>query len=355
DGSTSLPEPGVSTAPRRWDRVYEAITAHNARFLNELAARNPLRVYQFSSTATPLTGGTAVGTLRNGDLLKALQSLEPVGTSTRPAEGVRQILAELRGMPPAALIVLTDGIASESDADKLSVVADLVRRRGTSLFVVPIGTSEPAKDLQLFDVVMDEVAFVGDPVIISGKLRGTGLGSRNATVRVLIDGSSTPAAEQSVPFKDDDSAAKFELSLTTSEPAELDLTVEVVPVKGETDLENNRERRHLSVRQERLNVLLLESAPRYEFRYLKQWLERDPSVTLQTLLIDADPEYSREDRTALAYFPVQKEDLWRYDVVILGDVSPTVLGNTAADWLSEFVRDKGGGLLLVAGPRHNPL
>ncbi len=355
DGSTNLSQSGAALAPRRWDRVLDAVTHDDARFLEELAERNPLRMYQFSATSTPIATGTAVGTLRGGDWISALKSLEPVGTSTRPAEGVRQILAELRGMPPAALIVLTDGIASESEADKLSLVADLVRRRGISLFVVPVGTSEPSKDLQLFDVVMDEVAFVGDPVIISGKLRATGLGNRNVTLRVVAEGESAPLAERVVPMKDGESAAKFELSLSTSAPAELELSIEVVPAAGESEVENNRERRHLSVRQERLHVLLLESAPRYEFRYLKQWLERDSSVILQTLLVDADPEYAREDRTAVGYFPVQKEDLWRYDVVILGDVSPSDLGGTAADWLSEFVRDKGGGLLMVAGPRHNPM
>ncbi len=354
DGSTALSQSTGLSAPRRWDRVLNAVTREDARFLRDLAERNPLRLYQFSTTSSPLSAGKSPAVLPATEAISSLKLLEPIGTSTRPAEGVRQILAELRGMPPAALIVLTDGIASESEADRLSTVADLVRRRGTSLFVVPVGTSEPTKDLQLFDVVMDEVAFVGDPVIVSGKLRATGLENRNATLRVTVEGESAPLAEQVVPMRDGEAATKFELSLSTAEPAELDLLIEVVPSPGESDLENNRERRHLSVRQERLNVLLLESAPRYEFRYLKQWLERDSSVVLQTLLVDADPEYAREDRTAVGYFPVQKEDLWRYDVVILGDVSPADFGGSAAEWLTEFVRDKGGGLLLVAGPRHNP-
>lgn len=344
----------TTTNPRRWDRVLEAISAKDSRFLTELAARHPVRQFQFSSTATPLAFLQSSEGIASYDLSTSLKTLTVDGLATRPAEAVRQVLAELRGMPPTALIVFTDGIASESELDKLSTVADLVRKRGVALFAVPVGTNEPVRDLHLFDVVMDEVAFVNDPVIIAGKLKATGLGISSVLLRVRAEGRSEPLVEQTVPIKEGETAGRFELLLTPTEPAELELTIEAVPVAGEVNLENNRERRLLAVREERLNVLLLESAPRYEFRYLKQWLERDPSVTLQTLLLESDPEYVREDRTAIAYFPVQKEDLWRYDVVILGDVSPAALGSTAAEWLAQFVREKGGGLLMMAGPRHNP-
>ncbi|HUQ68443.1 MAG TPA: hypothetical protein VM165_02905, partial [Planctomycetaceae bacterium] len=244
--------------------------------------------------------------------------------------------------------------ASESDNDKLSQAAELIRRRGTELFLVPVGSDEPRRDLELFDVVMDDVAFVGDPVVIAGKLKATGVDLPRIVVEARIDGSDQTLAEQSVTLRRDEQGARFELLFTPETAGDLQIVISAPPVDGEVDRDNNREVRALSVRDEKLKVLLVESAPRYEFRYLKQWLERDKSIALQTLLIDADPEYAREDRTAIAYFPVQREELSKYDVVILGDVSPAQLGSTAADWLAAFVREQGGGLLLIAGVRHNP-
>src|SRR5262249_31200759 len=78
-------------------------------------------------------------------------------------------------------------------------------------------------------------------------------------------------------------------------------------------------------------------------------------VELKTVLQDADPEYANEDLFALAHFPVKREELFQYDAVILGDVNLAYLSGTILDNVREFVRDKGGGLMLVAGPHFNPL
>jgi hypothetical protein len=185
-------------------------------------------------------------------------------------------------------------------------------------------------------------------------LKGTGIEQPRITIEARLEGEPQTLAEQAVTLRRDEQAVRFELLFTPETAGDFQITVEVPPVEGEADVENNREQRLLSVRDEKLQVLLVESVPRYEFRYLKQWLERDNSITLQTLLLEADPEYAREDRTAIAYFPVQREDLAKFDVVILGDVSPSQLGVNAADWLAEFVRQQGGGLLLISGLRHNP-
>lgn len=351
-GSAAATTPeGLPTTPSRWEQVRAALIREDARVLRALSERHPLKLYQFAATASSL--GTSSS---EGRWAEQLDRLTPTGTATRPAEGVRQVLAELRGMPPTALVVITDGIASEQPADKLSTVAEVVRRRGTQLIVVPVGKAEPPRDLQLFDVVMDEIAFVGDPVVISGKLRATGLGQPNVALKLTAKGESQPIVEQVIPVTDKDGQPeKFELSFTVDRPVEWELTLSAGPVPGETQPDNNQVTRRLVVREERLKVLLIESTPRFEFRYLKPWFERDTSVELQTLLIDADPDFLREDKTAIPYFPVQKPDLFQYDVIILGDVAPLSLGATAADWLAEFVREKGGGLILIAGGRHNPV
>lgn len=348
--SGAQPSPGQE---QRWDQVVRALSADQGRFLAELTASHPLRVFEFGGSAAPVQATDAAPT-DVAALLSAIQKLQPDDHQTRPAEAIRQVFAELRGTPPTALIVFTDGVASESETDNLSQAAELIRRRGTELYVVPVGSDEPRRDLELFDVVMDDVAFVGDPVVISGKLKATGIAQPRVTIEARIEDSPQLLAEQSVTLQRDEQTQRFELVFTPESAGDFTVTIEVPRIEGEADVINNREQRMLSVRDEKLQVLLVESAPRYEFRYLKQWLERDNSVTLQTLLIEADPEYAREDRTAIAYFPVQREELWKYDVVILGDISPSQLGVSAADWLAEFVREKGGGLLLVGGVRNNP-
>ncbi len=58
----------------------------------------------------------------------------------------------------------------------------------------------------------------------------------------------------------------------------------------------------------------------------------------------------------LKVFPVRREDLSAYDVVIFGDVNPSLLSPAALQNLADFVDhpDNGGALVLVAGPNFMP-
>src|SRR6185437_14619007 len=101
--------------------------------------------------------------------------------------------------------------------------------------------------------------------------------------------------------------------------------------------------------------LYLDSEPRYEFRYLKNYLERDESIDLNVVLLSSDPEYSEQDRSALPTFPASKDDLFAYDVVIVGDADTSYLSQSQMQNLVEFVTKKGGGILFVAGELYDPL
>ncbi len=57
----------------------------------------------------------------------------------------------------------------------------------------------------------------------------------------------------------------------------------------------------------------------------------------------------------MAVFPVRREDLLNYDVVLFGDVNPALLSPTALANLSDFVIQKGGGLAMIAGPSYFPM
>src|SRR5262249_25657839 len=72
----------------------------------------------------------------------------------------------------------------------------------------------------------------------------------------------------------------------------------------------------------------------------------------------SDPEYSEQDKYALPTFPPAKEGpegLFAFDVVILGDADPSLLSTTQMQNLADFVNQKGGGVLFVAGQNFSPL
>lgn len=342
-------------APTRLDLAKTVLTRDEGRFLRRLARQHTLRVYRFSENAVPVGGADYRGENGVADLVTLLDRLSPEGTQTRPGPAVRKILNDGRGAPPSAVVLFTDGITTTTDADRLSAVAELALSQGVPLYVVGLGSSEPARDLHLYDVLADEVAFVDDPIAFRAKLKAYGYAGRVVTVHLRDQASGAVLDRLEVQAAADGQPLSIELAYVPTVAGEFDYVLEAVADRSESHRDNNSEVRHVSVRDERVRVLLADSLPRYEFRYVKHLLERDKTVELHTVLQDADLDYAQEDATALAHFPVRREELLRYDVVILGDVNPDLLSAGVFETLREFVRDAGGGLLLVAGPQFNPL
>ena len=139
------------------------------------------------------------------------------------------------------------------------------------------------------------------------------------------------------------------------ETGEITYILEVEPRPRELQTENNRIERVVNVRKEKLKVLLVDSEPRYEYRYLKNYLEREETIDLNVVLLSSDPEYSEQDRSALPTFPAAKDELFAYDVVLVGDADPSFLSASQMQNLAEFVTEKGGGILFIAGENFNPL
>jgi hypothetical protein len=109
----------------------------------------------------------------------------------------------------------------------------------------------------------------------------------------------------------------------------------------------------------RLEVLLIDGSPRWENRYLRTALDRaelrkGKAFGLRSLLLGVDPLLPTQDPQSVTGMPPRGE-LDHFHLVILGDADPADprLGEEHLKNLARFVRD-GGGLLVVAGPRHTP-
>jgi hypothetical protein len=251
------------------------------------------------------------------------------------------------------VIVLSDGITTEGES--LADAARHARHKGVPVFTVGLGSEKPVRDLELADLLVDEVVFVDDVVNFEYKLIGRGLAGK--TVEVVLREKDKPAvlARMRVRIEEDDKPQRLRLPYRPDRLGEFEYVVEVEPLAEEIQAENNRQQRMVSVRKEQIRVLLAQAYPSYEFRYLKNMLERDSTIQVKTVLQDADLEYAEQDQTALRTFPVRREELFAYDVVIFGDVNPSYLSASVLNNLADFVEKKGGGLALVAGAQYTPL
>lgn len=326
----------------------------NARLWNQLDERYNLKLYRVGEATRPLAGTSQ----EQRDELRLLPAEQP---ASRLGRALRDVLEAQRGRPTAAIIILSDGITTEGRS--LSETAEFARRKAIPLFTVALGSDRAPRDMRLHDLLVEDVVFVGDLVNFDFKLTGGGFGGQQATVRLKRDGESAILQEKTVQLPADGSTISERLSLRPTEEGEFRFVVEVEPLAGEANTGNNRQTATVRVQDEAIRVLLVQAYPNYEYRYLKNLLERelndkpaaDGELGFRAVLQEADPKYEQFDKAALRDFPVRREELFKYDVIIFGDVNPTFLSRSMMENVRAFVEERGGGVIFVAGPRFTPV
>ncbi|NUQ61696.1 MAG: VWA domain-containing protein [Pirellulales bacterium] len=334
--------------PSRWNLARTLLIEDKAALLKGIQKEYKLRMYY-------LTGERSSQSAEIGKLLDELRALEPEGESSRLGQAIRAVLNDLRGSAPAAIVLLTDGI--NTDGPPLSEAAALARRKGVPLFAVALGDDRPVRDLKLADLLVDDVVFAGDVVNFEAKLSGTGYDGKQVQVVLRRLDKPDVLAKTTAVIDPVNPSQAVRLTHRPTEEGEFQYVVEVEPQAGELQTDNNRQQRTIRVRKEQIRVLLVYAYPSFEYRYLRNMLGRDSTIDLDTVLQEADLEHAEQDASALKSFPVRRDELFRYDVVILGDVNPSLLSDSMLQNLADFVdkSGKGGALVAIAGPQFMPL
>lgn len=290
-------------------------------------------------------GGTPHVISGAGDL-GGLSASEPVTSIAASLEAV----AKSGSIPPAGIVLFTDGIDNSSSQRTESVLQDL-GARGIPVFPVPIGLTDP-DDVSLRNIVMQEVAFSGDSVPVRVQLHSKGYEKRSANLTVTLNGREVARRrirlEGGVQFED----IVFNMDLYEKGAARIVVTVQ--PFDDEVSVANNHLERGIRVVNEKVNVLYIEGNNRWEFRYLSAILKRDPRLNTTFIASSAGPEFARNSPEHIERFPSQREEAFKYDLVILGDVDAGFFKPEELGLLEELIRDRGGSLLVLCGPMHTP-
>ena len=335
----------TQTSAKRFDLARALLLEDDARLLRTIGQHYKLKVYLVSDAARPQEGDI-------DQLVATLRVAQPTGASSRLGAGVYTALNDLRGAPPTALVLLSDGI--NTDGQTLQEAAAYARRKNVPLFTVAVGSPTPVRDLELADLLVDEVVFVDDVVNFECKLTGSGLAGRRVEVRLREKDNDAPLATVEATVGADGKPQKVRVPYRPTKVGQFEYVVEVKPLGDEINPDNNTQQRLVTVRKEQVRTLLVQSYPNFEVRYLKHMLQRDSTIALSAVLQQADLEYADIDHTALRVFPERKDELFEYDVVIFGDVDPAFFSSSALTNLAAFVTQKGGGIVFLAGPQFTP-
>ena len=352
DRGIASEEGGTATLPakERIEHAKSVLLANENQLLEEMVKRYRTNIYRLSDMAT--LGEGSPGEIEG--LVREIRSLDATGPNTRLGDAVTSILSRHFGTEPAGIVLLTDGVNTEGPGLKEAAAA--AKRLGVPIYAVGIGSEKTKPRLKLSDLSVEDVVFVGDTLRFQAMLHGPGHEGETVHVDLYRKDPASPTSkpvlldEAKLTIPSDGRPIPVQLHYAPPKEGSYTFGISIREEKG-SELQ-----RTVQAYKEQIRVLLAASRPSYEYRFLRNLLRREPSIQPTTFLADADPRSAEQDPIATPVFPIGREALFEYDVVILIDMAPQELGRQTMENLAAFVQDtnKGGAIVFIAGPNVPP-
>ncbi len=307
------------------------------------------------NTSTMVSRQAALKSLIDAETWKDLQErmevvIEPFASSdTADGSDLGAPLADVVEQHPNLLGVV---LASDGDwnagAPPVDAAARL-RAKGVPVFAVPVGQATQLPDVELLSFDVPTFGIGGKAVRIPLTIESALPRDYQTTIKLTASNGDEVTKDIRILAMGRTSDA---LIWKPTETGDFTLTLEIPQHSSEQVAENNQRTAPISIRQEKLKVLVIESYPRWEYRYLRNALSRDPGVEVSCLLFHPQLEnVGGGNADYIKEFPVGLDELSKYDVVFLGDVG-TEDGQLTAEQceqLKGLVEQQASGLVFLPG------
>jgi len=324
----------------RLDLAKAALQHKDISLIEKLEKEFQVRFFTFDGSVQPEGGADKP--------LEWLAKSEADGDTSAVGSAIDEAVARYAGQQLAGVVVLSD-FAWVQGKDPAKVGREL-SQRGIPVYTVPVGLPAPP-DVRVRRVIAPEVVFQGDRVPIRVQIESDGFEGKNVELVLSIDGQRTTSEpvelEGGVQFAE-------VMFIPQQESGTLSLALTVSALTGEITTENNELEHKVRILDEKIRVLYVEGMPRWEYRYLRWVLLRDPRLDVTFLMTQGDPALAATSPRHVARFPQDAEDVLKYDLVILGDVPATYFASSQLELIETLVKTGGGSLLMLAGPMAAP-
>ena len=275
------------------------------------------------------------------------------GQRTLLATAMEQALARAGSRPVSALVLLTDGRTTEPPDPAL---LRKLRNDGVRVLAVPLGADQALGDTAVTEAQAPRRAFARDlvPVEVAVERRGPAL-DRPAQVE-LVDTATGTVLDRAEIAAGGQARQTLQLVARPGAPGDTQWEVRVVDPAGAQDLVPGNDRRTLPVTlvDRPLRVLYVEGYPRWEYRYLKNLLQRESTFESAVMLLSADRNFAQEGNTPITRLPRTREEFERFDLVVIGDIGAGSFTQEQLTELRRLVGERGAGLVWIGGARSTP-
>lgn len=358
---------------KRGERLQQALATNRVAFKERLEKRYQLAHYAYGHQSQRIEDEQSLGFDR---------------PESNHVAAIESALRDFRGIDVAGIILFSDGIDQPGGAPMLENCP-------VPVITVGIGDKETWQDLSLDQVNFSRSHGDERPVKLRAELAATGLSGRRAVVEVVQD--ETVVASQTLEIGSDFQELQVRLEFQPKGEGWLDYRAQVRlealvafgsdVISSDRVPENNQQHFLVDNRSHKWRVLYFNGRPNWENKYVQRALAEDKEIELTSVIRISKAQTSfvyrgkksslvnplfegfynngedppRYDESVFLRFGGRKEDagkgfpedsreLFEYDLVVIGDVEAEFFSSGQAEMIREYVRKRGGNLLMLGGP-----
>ena len=276
----------------------------------------------------------------------------------------------------AGAVIFTDGQAADKNIEtypplspRLSAGvprpvagAKLSNGKNFQIVLVSVGSRQPQRDIAIRSITAPSRVAIDTAYNVQVAISARALKDEPVTIELLQDDriidSNQLYPHKLSPGKNRYSQSRFEpyeaiveFAVGADTLGSHTLSARAKPLEKEVNPANNQRSTVVQVTEEqKLKVLFYCQAANFNVGKIRQALARDDKIQLD-LGLDAikNPALSEDAMQTCGYtrLPDRREELNKYDIIILGPCNAGSLTDAQVDGLYSFVVDRGGGLILL--------
>jgi uncharacterized membrane protein len=310
------------------------------------------------NTLTPgLAGYASIDVLAFGDSLSPATADHLVAGARRTDldRAVAAARDRYRGRAVPAVVVISDG--GDTEQSSRTQTAAVAPDHGPPIYAIGVGAPDGLPDREVTGITAGEPRLDQTSIDLYVAVLTRGFGRAPFSVRLLANGQ-TIDTHKVVPLT---SGSPINETFTVS-PNPLNPTVytaEIAAEPGEAVTENNSRSVLVSPAGRKRRVLTIAGAPGFEHSFLTRALGMDPGLEIDSIVRKGKNEESADTflvqagggraQSLLSGFPATREALFGYDALVIANVEGDFFTRAQLSMASDFVGDRGGGLLVLGG------
>jgi len=365
----------------RWQRTEGLLLGGEAPLLSELIEHHDVELFTFTEKSLQPNWRGQAGEGSLSEALPEVMAGEPTASATNLSLGLRAAVHQRRaeeaateraadpeeaGATRLAVVLFTDGRHNYGESPIQP--AKLCGSREIPIFTVGMGAVKEPEDLAVVRVEHPRSLFHQDRVKGRIVLKDEMPAGKAFSLRIVCGGKllwsrelkTTGAKQRTIDY--DFPLEQFLKEELKKQPRQLSFRSFPLEMRaavsgaGAADRqpENNARSFRLRAIFQKNRILILDGRPRWEYRYLRNLFERDEKWEVTALVFDPSAAGGGIQRGDKGHqFPNQRELLYGYDLILLGDFPETALQPTEWGWIRDSVGKRGAGLIFIDGRREH--